>query len=252
LSPVAHRRRRLVGGLGLILVAAMLAWAGTGLPAFGHYHHRYGAYVSRESVPQRGATNSVNVVTFDYRGFDTLGEEFILFIAVIGVVVLLRRLRDERDQDAELSDASQPESSESLRWLGVAAAPPVFVLGAYVVTHGTLSPGGGFQGGVILMAALIVVFLGGEYTLLVRLRGRSTPIEMAEAAGAAGLAVLGFGGLIAAGSFMANFLDKGSKGSLLSGGFLPLANLAVGIEVAGALLMVLSELLDERQIGGHG
>jgi multicomponent Na+:H+ antiporter subunit B len=67
-----------------------------------------------------------------------------------------------------------------------------------------------------------------------------------EAAGAAGFTMIGFGGLIALGSFFANFIDTGTAGSLLSGGMIPLANIAVGLEVAGAMLMVLSELLDQR------
>ncbi len=245
--PAGLRRTRVIIGIaGVLLLAGGLAWAVTGLPAFGHYHHRYGAYVARQAVPERAATNSVNVVTFDYRGFDTLGEEFILFVAVIGVVVLLRRMRDEDEGSEEDVEAEQPQTSESLRWLGIAGAGPLVVLGAYVVTHGQLPPGGGFQGGVVLASALVLVFVGGEFRLLLRLRRNSTGIEMGEAVGAAGLAVLGFGGLIATGVFFENFLPFGTPGSLLSGGFIPLANVAVGLEVAGALLMVLSELLDQR------
>ena len=54
--------------------------------------------------------------------------------------------------------------------------------------------------------------------------------------------LIGLGGLIATGVFFENFLPKGTPASLLSGGMIPLANISVGIEVAGALLMVLSEL----------
>jgi multicomponent Na+:H+ antiporter subunit B len=232
--------------VGLVLVVGGFAWAVTDLPAFGHYHHRYGAYLAQHSLPQRGATNSINVITFDYRGFDTLGEEFILFVAVVGVVVLLRRLRGEEDESDEDINESQPLASESLRWLGVASAAPLAVIGAYVVTHGQLTPGGGFQGGVILMAAVTIVFVGGEFMIMLRLRARAQFLEMGEALGAAGLAVLGFGGLIASGVFFENFIPHGHRGSLFSGGFLTIANLAVGIEVAGAILMVLAELLDQR------
>jgi multicomponent Na+:H+ antiporter subunit B len=232
--------------VGLVLLVGGFAWAVTDLPGFGHYHHRYGAYLAQHSVPQRAATNSVNVITFDYRGFDTLGEEFILFVAVVGVVVLLRRIRGEEEEGDEGAGEEQPRASESLRWLGVASAAPIAVIGGYVVTHGQLTPGGGFQGGVILMAAITVVFVAGEFMLLLRLRARAQLLEMGEAVGAAGLGVLGFAGLIATGIFFKNFLPHGSRGELFSGGFLFIANLAVGIEVAGAILMVLSELLDQR------
>ncbi len=184
---------------------------------------------------------------FDYRGFDTLGEEFILFISAIGVTVLLRAIRGDVEEkpEAELLP-EEGRISELSRWIGVALVGPLTVLAAYVVTHGQITPGGGFQGGVILMAAVAFIFLGGEYLLLLRLRRSATPLELAHAAGAAGFALIGLGGLIGTGVFFANFLPKGTPGSLLSGGMIPLANISVGIEVAGALLMVLSELLDQR------
>lgn len=251
-----------VGALGGLLLIGGLIWAFSGLPAFGHYDHRYGRLVARESVPERAATNSVNVTAFDYRGIDTLGEEFIVFVSVVAVVVLLRRLRDERqlEEQAGNGSAGGPEAGDAYaegegaasrapasplqRWFGLALGPTLMLLAAYVITHGQLTPGGGFQGGVVLMGALGVVFVSGEYTLLRRMRS-STGIEMLESAGAAGFAALGFGGLIASGVFFQNFIAKGTSG-LLTGGFIPIANLAVGIEVAAGLLMVLTELIDQR------
>lgn len=239
----------IIGGLGLILVVAGLAWAGTGLHAFGKGQSRYGNKVAHSSVPQRGATNSVVVTAFDYRAFDTLGEEFILFISAVGVMVLLRAVRGDAGPRRRMVEADQRRSSTSSRWLGAALVGPLIVLSAYVVIHGQLTPGGGFQGGVILTAAVAFVGLGGEYLLLLRLRRSATLPELADAAGAAGFAVIGFAGLVGTGVFFANFLPKGSQGSLLSGGMIPLANISVGIEVAGAVLMVLSELLDQRLMG---
>jgi multicomponent Na+:H+ antiporter subunit B len=231
---------------GLLLTVGGFAWAAAGVHGFGADHSRYGSYVAHESVPQRSATNAVVVTAFDYRAVDTLGEEFILFIAVAGTVVLLRTVRgDVEEKPEEELLPEQRRTSESGRWLGVALVGPITLLGAYVVTHGQLTPGGGFQGGVILMSALTFIFLGGEYLLLLRLRRSPSRIEIAESAGAAAFAVIGFGGLVAGGAFFYNFIPKGSSG-LLTGGMIPLANIAVGIEVAGALLMLLSELLDQR------
>lgn len=237
-----------IGLLGLLVLVGGFAWSTSGLHAFGADHSRYGSHVAHSSVPQRSATNSVVVTAFDYRAFDTLGEEFILFIAVVGTAVLLRTVRGDVEERPE--DELVPEerhSSESGRWLGAALVGPITVLGAYVITHGQLTPGGGFQGGVILMAALAFIFLGGEYVLLLRLRRSPSWLEIAESAGAAGFAIIGFGGLVAVGAFFYNFIPHGSTG-LLTGGMIPLANVAVGIEVAGALLMVLSELLDQRML----
>lgn len=241
--------RAIVGGVGLILMIGVFVWAVTGLHAFGKENSRYGYYTAHHAVPQREATNSVVVVAFDYRGFDTLGEEFILFISVVGVVALLRRTRDEQEEEpAHDLGREQQLTSDATRWLGSALVGPMTIVAAYVITHGQLTPGGGFPGGVILMAAIALIFLGGEWLVLVRVRKSSTWIELLESAGAAGFALIGFGGLIAMGAFFKNFLPYGTSGSLLSGGTIPLANVAVGLEVAGATLMVVSELLDQRML----
>src|SRR5207237_9071369 len=71
----------LAGGAGLV---ALLAWGFAGLPAFGDYHGVYGHLLNQRSLGQTHAMNTVVAVTFDYRGFDTLGEEFILFASVLG------------------------------------------------------------------------------------------------------------------------------------------------------------------------
>ncbi|MFL5822857.1 MAG: hydrogen gas-evolving membrane-bound hydrogenase subunit E [Solirubrobacteraceae bacterium] len=246
-----RRARLIVGGLGLLMVTGGLVWAGTGLQHFGHVHSRYGTHLAHAAVPQRAATNSVVAIAFDYRGFDTLGEEFILFISVVGVMVLLRAIRGDADPRKGVVQAETRQASDSSRWLGAAIVGPLSVLAAYVIVHGQLTPGGGFQGGVVLMAALAFVGLGGEYLLLLRLRRSATLPELADAAGAAGFVVIGLGGLISAGVFFQNFLPKGSPGNLLSGGMIPLANISVGLEVAGAVLMVLSELLDQRLMGAR-
>lgn len=245
-----RRPRMLVGTFGLVLVVGGFAWAATGLHAFGGGHSRYGNKLAHDAVPQRSGTNSVVITAFDYRAFDTLGEEFILFISVVGVVVLLRAIRgDDGELHRELAASEERRASGASRWIGAALVGPLTVLSAYVVVHGQLTPGGGFQGGVVLMAAFAFVGLGGEYLLLLRLRRSARLPELADAAGAAGFVVIGLGGLIGTGVFFENFLPKGSQASLLSGGMIPLANVSVGMEVAGAILMVLSELLDQRLTG---
>src|SRR5207248_2325130 len=77
---------------------ALLVWGLTGLPHFGHYRGPYGKVLAKVAVPERRATDIVSSVTFDYRGFDTLGEEIILFTAALGLVVLLREQRGEEQE----------------------------------------------------------------------------------------------------------------------------------------------------------
>ena len=78
-----------------------------GLPAFGHYHGVYGRLWYRGSrLTERHATDLVTALNFDIRGFDTLGEEFILFGSVLGVVLILREL-------ARRARTASPHSVES-------------------------------------------------------------------------------------------------------------------------------------------
>jgi multicomponent Na+:H+ antiporter subunit B len=60
------------------------------MPAFGGHPLPYGDAINAAATAERHVTNMVSAVNFDYRGFDTLGEEFMLLCAVTGVSVLLR------------------------------------------------------------------------------------------------------------------------------------------------------------------
>jgi multicomponent Na+:H+ antiporter subunit B len=248
---VSRRARAIVFGLGAGGLAALLVWGLAGLPAFGDFDGRYGELLARSSVPQRHATSTVAVTTFDYRGFDTLGEEFILFAAAVGVLVLMRIQRAVDEIPAEPEGRRPTGQSKTLRSVATALAAPGLVLGLYIVGHGQLTPGGGFQGGVILMTAFLLVYLAGAHLHL----GRRRPIavmEVAEAIGAGGFVLIGIGGILLAAAFLENFIGIGTVGSLLSGGDIPVLNLTVGVEVMGALLVVLGELLDQRMLVRRG
>lgn len=246
---MSRRGRIAVGLAGLALLAGALGWGGAGLPAFGHFAGRYGQVLAHSAGGDRHASNSVVVVAFDYRGFDTIVEEMILFAAAAGVTLLLRSRRDDEEHDAmeRAAEQEEPRTSESLRWVGSALVGPIALLGLYILTHGALTPGGGFQGGVILMAAVLMVLLAGRYAIVARLRGERG-LEIGEALGAGGFALIGVGGLIAGGSFLQDFLGKGTLGMVDSGGIILPSNVAVGLEVAGALLVVAAELADPRSL----
>ena len=85
-----------LAGAGL---AAVLLIGFDHLPDFGHAHELYGALNNRLEPTLRHATDIVTGLNFDIRAFDTLGEEFILFTSVTGVALLLRTLRDEKEQE---------------------------------------------------------------------------------------------------------------------------------------------------------
>jgi multicomponent Na+:H+ antiporter subunit B len=241
--------RRLVFLAAATVAGALLVWGLTGLPPYGVYPGPYGDVVNQVAVAERKATNVVAAVTFDYRGVDTMGEEFILFAAVVGVAVLLRAQRDEVEEapDEDAADRRAPGTSNAVRVLGLALVGPVVLFGLYMVAHGHLSPGGGFQGGVVLATGALLVYLSGEYVTLRRVRPVFL-LDLAESAGAGGYVVVGLLGVAAGAAFLENVLPLGQPGALLSAGTIPLLNLAVGVEVAGGLVLLLSEFLEQTLV----
>ena len=233
----------LAGLLGLLL------WAFVGLPDFGDYQGPYGDILNRVAVPERSTTDVVTAVNFDYRGFDTLGEEFILFAAVIAVASILRTLRGERSRrpDDDAAGRDVPATSLLVRVTGLGLVAPVILVGIYIVAHGHQTPGGGFQGGVILATALLLTYLAGDYATM-RAVGPTWLIELAEGMGAAGFALIGVSGLVAGGAFFENWLGKGTPGELPSSGTIPLSNAAVGLAVTGGFVFMLSEFLKQALV----
>jgi multicomponent Na+:H+ antiporter subunit B len=228
------------------VVAVLLVPALVDLPDFGAAKGPYSALVAKSAVDDTHATDAVAAVNFGYRAFDTLAEEFILFAAVTGTAIVLRQRRGEhqRAPDERGDEHHLPGASEATGALALLALPLALVLGAYVIAHGHLTPGGGFQGGVIVAAAFLIVFLGGEYAVLRRVAPHAF-VEAVEAGGAAGYALIGIGGLLFAAAAFENFVALGTPGDLLSAGTIPLSNLAVGLEVAGAFVLLWTEFFDQ-------
>jgi multicomponent Na+:H+ antiporter subunit B len=246
---VSRRARTVLAVAALAGLALLLALALHGLPGVGDPHGPNARSVPVVLAKERHAANAVNGVTYDLRATDTLGEELILFVAALGAAVLLRAGRGHEKADDEEDDA--PPTSGALRVVGAVLVGPVLVLGGYVVTHGHLTPGGGFQGGVILAAALLLVYAAGQLVALERVRPIDL-VEAVEATGALAFALIALGGLIFSGALLANFLATGTLGDLLSAGTIPVLSVATGIEVTAALTLILSELLDQALLGDAG
>ena len=135
-------------------------------------------------------------------------------------------------------------ASAAARALALLLVPTLIAIGVYVVVHGQLTPGGGFQGGLILAAAPLAILVAGRY-MRMRIVAPHTLVELGEAFGAMGYALVGLGGLVFTGVFFKNFLPFGIPGHLLSAGQMDLASIAVGLEVSGAFLVAWSEFLDQ-------
>jgi multicomponent Na+:H+ antiporter subunit B len=223
-----------------------MVWGLAGLPSFGHYHGVYGRIINAHGVAERHATNVVNTIVFDYRGVDTVGEEFIFFAAVMGVTLLLRVQRREHEEDPEDHSAERKlvDTSDAVRAGSLVLIAPLVVLGVYVVVHGYLTPGGGFQGGVALAAAPVVVYLAGRY-LQFRAISPMSALDFGEGVGAGGFVVIGLVGMVVGSAFLLNFLPLGQPGNVFSGGTLALINLSVGLEISAGVVLVIYEFLEQ-------
>ncbi|MFB7504183.1 MnhB domain-containing protein [Streptomyces broussonetiae] len=221
-----------------VVFAVVYGFACTGLPHFGTAVHPYATRAVAASLRQRTA-NVVSSVNFDQRALDTLGEESILFASVLGTIVLLRHARDER--------VGRPRAGRvlpSTRLLGLVMVPLTLLTGVYIVAHGQLSPGGGFQGGVILATGLHMAYVAADYRVLKRIRPLAV-LDASDAFGAGAFAALGLAGLIAGGAYLQNVLPLGTFGQLSSGGLVPLLNAAVGVEVGSGVIVLLASFLDQ-------
>ena len=244
------RRLRLAVFLpGLGGLAALLAWAVGGLPAFGDYHGVYGLRLLRVAVRQSDATNLPTAINFFYRTLDTVGEEFILFAAAMGIALMMRRRREQEERPPVDQDEvpPAPPASDAVRLLAGALVAPTLVLGLYIVVHGHLTPGGGFQGSVVVAGGIVLAYLSGAYVSV----RRAEPwmlLEGVESMGAGGYVVVGLAGIIAGRAIFANVLPGGTIASLTSAGTIPVANVVVTLEVAAAFVLVVSELRERSLI----
>ena len=234
------RRARIVFFVPAVaLFGFLLAWSLVAIPRFGDYRGPYGFVLNRVVVPERHMTNVVTATVFDYRGFDTMGEEFILFIAVMGVVLLLRQ--KERERGGTLTDAI---GSDAVRVAGTLAVGVAVLVSLWLIAFGFITPGGGFQGGAALASSLLLVFLVASWKAWSAI-GEETYLDPFEGLGAGGYVVIGLAALIGGLPFLTNFFGPGVPGTLSSGGSAVFVNWAAGMEVAAANLVLFSQFLEE-------
>jgi multicomponent Na+:H+ antiporter subunit B len=224
-------------GIGLAGMAGLLLAAFLDLPAFGSSAHPYRDAAVAAAVDRR-TPNVVSSINFDQRALDTLIEETILFGSVLAVAALLR----PSDEEHLHRPAEGRGPLEGTRTVGYLMLPLTLLVGINLVAHGHLTPGGGFQGGIVLATGLHLVYVAGRYRSLERLR--PVPLfEYSEAAGTAAFAAAGLATLAATGAFLGNALPLGAFGQLLSAGTVPLLNVVVGIGVGSGGVVLVSQFL---------
>ena len=232
--------RLLLFACGGGVLTALFGAGVAGIPGFGSAHHPYRDLAVPAAVAHHTA-NVVSAVNFDQRAIDTFGEETILVASTIGAVALLRPARGETERrPPELG-----RTLESTRLVGYLLLPLTLVLGADVVLHGGITPGGGFQGGVVLATGVHLLYVTGSYPALERLRPM-TAYRTAESLGAAAFAAIGAAGLLGSGTFFANFWPWGHFGQILSTGTVQVLSAVVGVEVLGSVVVLLAAFFEQE------
>ncbi|PKL25195.1 MAG: hypothetical protein CVV47_07890 [Spirochaetae bacterium HGW-Spirochaetae-3] len=147
-----------------------------------------------------GASNLVSAIYLGYRAFDTLGETIVLLAALAGSVSLIVAEGSSRGAGKNLADKAKPLHTEIVNVIAGKLAPIVLLFGAYVMLYGHSSPGGGFQGGVVLASGIIFIAIGRRSGGLGRIDPSLTAFGHAslariEAAAFSGILLLSFPGV---------------------------------------------------------
>lgn len=203
-----------------------------------------------------GAANLVTSVVVTYRGLDTLGEVTVLFAAAAGVSLAFSRMRREGDNsDEERGPSGAPVAHDSPRLPGDRPPselvetgaglllPLIFLFGIFIFVNGHLTPGGGFQGGVVIAGGVLLTFLAG--TLKELSHGALSALETVAGAGYVAVGLLGV--WLAAGFLDPRWLPAGEIGTLFSAGAIPVIYSLVGIKV-GAELSGLIDAMRRRSV----
>ncbi|MBO4406927.1 MAG: hypothetical protein J5849_04435 [Clostridia bacterium] len=234
-KPFSRKKIRIVYGIlaamaAIILIGVLLTTV-SALPRFGEEHEQMGEvadYYIGHALEDTGAVNIVAAMILDYRAFDTLGESFVLFTALNCVLILLRQDAPEENEEDDYYDLTH---DNILRKTGLVVIPSVILLGFYVMLNGHLSPGGGFSGGAVAGAALILLAVAFGDAVSARIVTEKRFRIVSAAA-------LGFYCLAKSYSFYtgANHLESavplGTPGSIFSAGLILPLDIAVGIVVS--------------------
>jgi multicomponent Na+:H+ antiporter subunit B len=224
--------RRIVSILLLIIVALGISLSLAKIP-FGTPKTKVGRHYIDEGIKETGAVNIVTSVVVNYRGFDTLGEVTVLFIAAIGLGAVLTASRREKMRKTEPASLVLYTGCRLL-------FPLILIFGAYIFIHGHLTPGGGFQGGAIIASGFLLIYLGCRERRISRIAS-----NLVESLGGLIFVVIGLLGLVFGGYFLLNFLPMGTANALFSSGIIPIIYIAIGFKVGSELTGIIDNLIEE-------
>ncbi len=224
-----------------VSIIVLLVSTAAELPPYGSpdnpAHNEVSERYIEQGMQETGAVNIVAGMILDYRAFDTLGESNVLFIAAVTVLTLLRVTPSHGGKpstsqlEAECDDRMyEPKNDMILQYQVNFLVPMILLFGIYGLMNGHIGPGGGFGGGAIMGAALILYLNAFGFKKTQRFFTYKTFTIVSVAA-------LSFYACSKAYSFftganhLPSFITPGTPGMLFSAGLIPYLNIAVGMVV---------------------
>ena len=213
--------------IAVVITGGILLYGVSDFPAFGDPNSPPNAGApGRESVSQyfindsyadTKVPNLVTSVLADYRGYDTMFETVVVFAAGIAIFAILRVVgNDNEKQKKRVEEYTFTNGDHSRIIVGTTCrlvVPVIQLFALYVIAHGHHSPGGGFQGGVILGASFIIISLSDHLNAALRRFSEKSYVGVA----AVGIVIYAAFGVVAQ-ILGADFLDYGALDPILPEG----------------------------------
>lgn len=221
-------------------IVAFLLMTVSALPPFGEADNPYNNEVSeryiRSGVEETGAVNFVTGMILDYRAFDTFGESTVLFTAACAVLMLLRLDQKKGAPSKAMIEAEwddrhhEPKNDLVLQRAATFMVPIILLFGIYVILNGHLSPGGGFSGGAVMGAGLILYLNAFGFQKTERFFTNKT-FQVTTFAALMTYALLKSYSFFTGANHLESGIPLGQPGAILSSGFILPLNICVGLIV---------------------
>ena len=217
-----------------LALISVLLFTVANLPAFGQADNPASnevvARYIEDGLAETGAVNIVAGMILDYRAFDTLGESHVLFIAATCVMILLRE-DTKAKKKGKKKTVKETDSDPILKAAAAILTPFILIFGIYIVLNGHLSPGGGFSGGAIIGAGLILAANAFGFERTGRFFTRKTYSIISVSALLFYSAAKSYSFYTGA-NHIESIIPKGTPGAIVSSGLILPLNICVGLVVA--------------------
>ncbi len=235
----------LILGLGLIRSLDQNAW----FPSFGNVNIESRvsqSYIDKDTTEENsevlfgerdyetGSANFVTSIVANYRSFDTLGEVTVLFISAFGVALLLGTTESRRMQLNFKPNFMLKVGSRAIFSI-------IIMVGLYISIHGHLTPGGGFPGGTMIAASVLLLYLSND-----EFRTKIKGFKVLESFMGVFYVLIGLAGLFITGFFLENFLPTGTVGDIYSAGIIPIVYIIIGLKVGSEVSNIIDNFLTEE------